>query len=174
MKYIEFLEPPKEDLSLFNNFIFFEPSAHRISEDEILYRGEEVVDLFNKALALSRKSSDIKDKILNNRLNRIKMMIELVKDPEFIIMTKFINKVWRRYIFFSNLGELFLDIETYASFYNLKNINNKGLYIPKANTEEPSEEELSEVEEEENEENEKEENKRKEEKTPPEEKKSST
>ena len=156
MKYIEFLEPPKEDMSLFNNFIFFEPSSHRLSNDEILYQGESVIEIFDTAAKLSGQSHDIKDKILSNRLNRIKMMLELVKNPEFIIMTKFINKVWRRYIFFSNLGELFLDIETYGKFYDVKNIHKKSLYIPKAALEEPPEEELAAVEKEEEENAEKE------------------
>ena len=128
MKYIEFLEQPTISDSDYNNFIFFEPSSHRINENEILYQGDEVQEIFYQALDKLGKTTDLKDKILLNRLNRINMMLDLVKNTDFVIITKFIHKVWRRYIFFSNLGELFLDLETYAKVYDIKNTTNKKLF----------------------------------------------
>ena len=39
------------------------------------------------------------------------MMLTLVKSFDNLILTKFVNKVWRRYGFFSHLGETFLTLD---------------------------------------------------------------
>ena len=47
-------------------------------------------------------------------------MIDLLKSNNGLILTKFLNKIWRRYSFFSNLGELFItqkDLKRFAPNY---------------------------------------------------------
>ena len=43
-------------------------------------------------------------------------MMNLVKNFDNVILTKFLNRVWRRYGFYSNLGELFLDVKDFKRF----------------------------------------------------------
>ena len=66
------------------------------------------MDIFEKVTNSPHFNSSLQDQILVNRLQRIEMMIDLLKNNDGLIMTKFLNKIWRRYSFFSNLGELFI------------------------------------------------------------------
>ena len=74
-------------------------------------QGEEAKQLFDRVFAIISTHTDIKSKIIYNRLNRVKMMLSLVKSFDNLILTKFVNKVWRRYGFFSHLGEMFLTLD---------------------------------------------------------------
>ena len=103
MKSIEFLKKSQPEFGYYLNFIIFEPASQRIHENDILCRGNEISKILNTLIETTPTNNDLKNKALLNRLNRIKMMLELVKNPEQIIVTKFLNKVWRRYSFFSNL-----------------------------------------------------------------------
>ena len=51
------------------------------------------------------------------------MMINLLKNKNGLILTKFLNKIWRRHAFFSNLGELFItkgDLKRLAPDYKFQ------------------------------------------------------
>ena len=70
--------------------------------------GDQVSDLFQQVMSSGKFENNIQDQILMNRLQRIEMMLDLLKTNNGLILTKFLNKIWRRYSFFSNLGELFI------------------------------------------------------------------
>ncbi|MDA1353340.1 MAG: hypothetical protein O3A01_02565 [bacterium] len=127
MKALEFLEPAKNQYSVFLNFVVFEPSSQRIPPQDILAKGDAVREYLDIALAESGQHTDLKHQILVNRLTRIATMMNLVKNFENVVLTKFLNKVWRRYSFYSNLGELFLDVEDFSRFnpeFDAKNEDN--------------------------------------------------
>ena len=97
-------EKPDEYIS----FIVFEPASIRIPDNDLLLVGDHVEELFNTVINSDKFNNSIQDEIILNRLNRIQMMITLLKNKNGLILTKFLNKIWRRHAFFSNLGELFI------------------------------------------------------------------
>ena len=105
---IDLFDEEKEDPDDFVSFIVFEPASLRIPDNDLLLVGDQVTDLFQQTMSSSHFEKNIQDQILMNRLQRIEMMIDLLKSNNGVILTKFLNKIWRRYGFFSNLGELFL------------------------------------------------------------------
>lgn len=131
MKSIEFLEPVQDDYSEHLNFIVFEPSSSRIPPSDILASGNEVREIFDTIYNQIEYSSDLKTQILFNRLDRLNMMLDLVKTYDNVIISKFLNKVWRRYGFFSNLGELFMEVETFTDLLPQYNKNDSGIYVVK-------------------------------------------
>lgn len=107
---IDFFEETEEDQSKFLSFLVFEPSSIRVPESDILLIGTQVIDYFNDLYENNTFSDNLNDQTLFNRLERLHMMIELLKNPNGLVMTKFLNKIWRRYAFFSNLGEQFITL----------------------------------------------------------------
>tara|TARA_A100001015_G_C14596586_1_gene558792 strand:- start:110 stop:598 length:489 start_codon:yes stop_codon:yes gene_type:complete len=117
---IDIFDEEKENPDDFISFIVFEPASLRIPDNDLLLIGDQVTDLFSKVIDSDNFESHIQDQILLNRLKRIEMMIELLKSNNGLILTKFLNKIWRRYSFFSNLGELFItqkDLKRFAPNY---------------------------------------------------------
>lgn len=111
MKSIEFLEQPKHTNEEFVSLIIFDPSSQRVDPEDVFLQGPEVKALFDRVFNIISTGRDIKEKIIYNRLSRVKMMLDLVKTFDNVILTKFVNKVWRRYGFFSHLGETFLSLD---------------------------------------------------------------
>ena len=107
--FIDLFEEEQENPDEFVSFIVFEPASLRIPDNDLLLIGDEVADLFNQVMSSDNFSNALQDQILLNRLQRIEMMIDLLKSNSGLILTKFLNKIWRRYAFFSNLGELFIN-----------------------------------------------------------------
>jgi hypothetical protein len=105
---IDLFEETEEDESEFVSFFVFEPTSLRVPDNDILLIGDSVVNLFNQVNQNSKNHDSLSIQILNNRLKRIEMMLDLLKNADGLIMTKFLNKIWRRYAFFSNLGEFFI------------------------------------------------------------------
>ncbi|MEK9726615.1 MAG: hypothetical protein VW397_00765 [Candidatus Margulisiibacteriota bacterium] len=105
---IDLFDDQKEDPNDFVSFIIFEPASLRIPDNDLLLVGDEVVNVFHQVINSSEFTNNIQDQILLNRLKRIEMMIDLLKSNDGLILTKFLNNIWRRYSFFSNLGELFV------------------------------------------------------------------
>lgn len=106
---IDLFEEEKENPDEFVSFIVFEPASLRIPDNDLLLIGDQVIDLFHQVISSENFNSSLPDQILLNRLQRIEMMIDLLKSNNGVILTKFLNKIWRRYSFFSNLGELFIN-----------------------------------------------------------------
>ena len=106
--FIDLFEEEKENPDEFVSFIVFEPASLRIPDNDLLFLGDNVTNLFQDVITSDKFTNNIQDQILVNRLQRINMMLDLLKSNNGLIMTKFLNKIWRRYSFFSNLGELFV------------------------------------------------------------------
>ena len=105
---IDLFEEQKENPDEFVSFIVFEPASLRIPDNDLLLIGDQVTDLFSQVISSDNFNTSLQDQILLNRLQRIEMMVDLLKSNNGLILTKFLNKIWRRYGFFSNLGELFI------------------------------------------------------------------
>lgn len=105
---IDFFDEEEPDVDEYVAFIVFDPSSLRIPENDILLIGDTVPQLFDQVMESPHFTSLLKDKTLHNRLQRIAMMIDLLKSNNGLILTKFLSSIWRRYLFFSQLGELFV------------------------------------------------------------------
>ena len=105
---IDLFDNEQENPDDFVSFIVFEPASLRIPDNDLLLVGDKVTELFSDVINSNNYNDSIQDKILMNRLKRIEMMIDLLKSNDGLILTKFLNNIWRRYSFFSNLGELFI------------------------------------------------------------------
>ena len=106
--FIDLFDEQQENPDEFISFLVFEPASLRIPDNDLILIGDSAVDIFEKVTNSPHFNSSLQDQILVNRLQRIEMMIDLLKNNDGLIMTKFLNKIWRRYSFFSNLGELFI------------------------------------------------------------------
>jgi hypothetical protein len=105
---INLFDSHTDDPDDFVAFIVFEPASLRIPDTDVLLISTPVVELFSKAQNSTFLTDSLQDQSLINRLTRIGMMIDLLKSDSGLILTKFLSPIWRRYSFFSNLGELFL------------------------------------------------------------------
>ena len=105
---IDLFETEQENPDEYISFIVFEPASIRIPDNDLLLVGDRVEELFTQVINSEKFNNSIQDEIILNRLNRINMMITLLKNKDGLILTKFLNKIWRRHAFFSNLGELFI------------------------------------------------------------------
>ena len=65
------VESPKK----YQNFIVFEPASSRISPSDILMRGEDVLNLYEKVDIFTEHQDDIKVQIILNRLKIGNMLI---------------------------------------------------------------------------------------------------
>lgn len=117
MNLIELLEPTVEEFGKCENFVVFEPVSIRVPESDILYRGEQVLEIFNTVVNTPIYEEGLKKKIFANKISRIHTMLQLSGNIENIVITKFIKKIWKRYPFYSNLGELFLDGDEFTKVF---------------------------------------------------------
>ncbi|MFC1770290.1 hypothetical protein ACFLZV_00235 [Candidatus Margulisiibacteriota bacterium] len=106
-----------ENEKRFYNFIVFEPASSRISEQDILFKGAQVKHTFEIIQKKLLVSTDLKTQIIQNRLAKINQMLELLSNHENILISKFFDRVWRRYSHISNLGEYLLDFTTYMTCF---------------------------------------------------------
>ena len=135
---LEFLEPAKPSYQAYVSLICFEPAALRVPENDILFVGPKVREVFDTIhLNLQQDSESLKTQILLNRFNKISMMLGLVKSYDEVVITKFLDKVWKRYAFFSNLGEVFIEIEHFTKFFPQYDKNDQGIYVQRELIEEP-------------------------------------
>ena len=117
MDLIELLEPGVEEFSKCENFVVFEPVSIRVPESDILYQGAEILEVFDKVVNTEIYEEGLKKKIFANKISRIHTMLQLSANIENIVVTKFIKKIWKRYPFYSNLGELFLDGDEFHAVF---------------------------------------------------------
>ena len=150
---IDLFDEEKENPDDFVSFIVFEPASLRIPDNDLLLVGDQVAELFEQVISSNNFETNIQDQILLNRLQRIEMMLDLLKSNNGLILTKFLNKIWRRYSFFSNLGELFItqkDLKRLAPSYKF----NESIILDRiVETEESIEEDSEEDSKEDSEEN---------------------
>lgn len=110
------VELSQENAHRFQSFIVFEPASSRVGDSDILVRGEEVRDHFER-IYYELDDFDIKNKILKNRLTKIGQMLDLLVVYDNVIITKFFDRIWRRYAYISNIGELFLDYPNFTKHF---------------------------------------------------------
>ncbi len=105
-----------EELNLerLQNFIIFEPASQRVKDTDVLLRGEKIYEIFLQVENILEEEDNLEIQIIKNRLIKIRKMLDLVVDFDNIVMTKFFDRIWRRYSYLSNLGETFLDINTFT------------------------------------------------------------
>ena len=123
-----------ENPALFHSFIIFEPASHRIMPAEILLTGTELQETFETIMDNIYLDQTLQQQILLNRLSRIEMMLDLVRNYDHVVITKFIHKVWRRYPFFSNLGEIFLELDKFTEYLPKYKITDSSLKVSKVST----------------------------------------
>jgi acetyl/propionyl-CoA carboxylase alpha subunit len=101
----------------YQSFVVFEPASVRISDTDILYQGDDVRRVYDDLIQkLISKEHTIKEKILHNSLSKIGNMLDLLNSYDNVIITRFFDRIWRRYSYISHLGEAFLNYETYVDY----------------------------------------------------------
>ena len=99
-------------------FVVFDPASVRVSDNDILVIGDKVTELFDKVYEqVFSNHDDIKMKILMNNFQKIGNMLDLLQSTDNVLISKFFDRVWRRYSYISHLGESFLDLQTFLTFF---------------------------------------------------------
>ncbi|MBE33142.1 hypothetical protein CL647_03350 [bacterium] len=105
-------------LDRFQSFIVFEPASIRISDNDILYIGNNVQTVFDETFEkVSLLQNDIKMKILLNKFQKLGNMLSLLESHDNVIITKFFDRIWRRYSYVSHLGESFFSLDVFLDFF---------------------------------------------------------
>ncbi|MCP4051168.1 MAG: hypothetical protein GY730_10745 [bacterium] len=94
----------------FKSFMVLDLSSSRIRENDILFKGQEALDLIIKTKNICKNKDDLKSLSLINRITKLEKMMSLLNSTEDIIITKFFNVVWKRYSQISNSNEYFIDL----------------------------------------------------------------
>lgn len=123
------------------NFVIFEPASQRVKEIDILLKGPQLLDTFHEIQNNLEPETDISKIILCNRIQKIGKMLDLVTNFDNIIMTKFLDRIWRRYSYLSNLGETFLDLNTFLEIFPEHKSNIEPLLALRLDDDEEEEEE---------------------------------
>lgn len=106
-----------ENPGRYQSFVVFEPASVRISDADVLYQGDDVRRIYDMMInTLISKEHTIKEKILHNRLAKIGNMLDLLQSYDNVIITRFFDRIWRRYAYVSHLGEAFLDFGTFFDY----------------------------------------------------------
>ena len=66
---------------------------------------------------ISLLQDDIKMKILLNKFQKIGNMLSLLESHDNVIITKFFDRIWRRYSYVSHLGESFFSLDVFLDFF---------------------------------------------------------
>ena len=107
-----------ENKSRYQSFIVFEPASLRVSPSDILFSGEEVKEIYEEFMSkLLKKELTIKEKILYNRLSKLGTMLDLLQNDSNLVITKFFDRIWKRYAYISHLGEIFVDMTVYLDYF---------------------------------------------------------
>lgn len=101
----------------FQCFVLFEPASSRISEVDVLIRGEEVRTAYESIMDNLTEDDSLKTQIIKNKLGKIGQMLSLLQSCDNVIISKFFDRVWRRYSYISNIGEPLLDLKTFKHFF---------------------------------------------------------
>ncbi|NBV41601.1 hypothetical protein EBR96_02365 [bacterium] len=101
----------------FQTFIIFEPASSRIHDFDILISGPKVKEMYDMLIQGLTKEYSLKTQIIMNRVTKIGQMLELLKSHDHVIISKFFDRIWRRYSYISNIGEPFLDLPNFIKFF---------------------------------------------------------
>ncbi len=113
----DILDICKENTTRYQNFIVFDPNSVRVLDSDIYLIGDDVKKQFDLLYSRLNASQSIGHQILENRLGKIGQMLELVSNYDQVIITKYFDRVWKRYAYISNLGESFLNFPTFAEYF---------------------------------------------------------
>jgi hypothetical protein len=111
------VELTSDNMHRFQCFIVFDPSSSRISDSDILVRGEDIIKMYEKIMLEIESSNTIKNLTLKNRLSKVGQMLDLLVSHDNLILTRFFDRIWRRYSYVSNISELFLDYPSFIKFF---------------------------------------------------------
>jgi hypothetical protein len=101
----------------FQSFIIFEPASIRVSDSDLFILGKDVQSFYDQFMEkLLSKKLTIKEQILQNKVSKIGSMLELLQNYDQVLISKFFDRIWRRYSYISHLGESFLDLETFLAY----------------------------------------------------------
>ena len=101
----------------FQTFIIFEPASSRIHDFDILVSGPKVRELYDQLIDGLNADYSLKTRIILNRVSKIGQMLDLLKSYDHVLISKFFDRVWRRYSYISNIGEPFLDLPNFLKFF---------------------------------------------------------
>ena len=107
-----------ENIERYRSFIVFEPASVRISDQDILFIGKDVRPAFDKTFDyVIQNEDDMKMKILYHQMQKLSNMLDLIEDFDNIIITKFFDRIWRRYSYVTHLGESFIELNTFLNLF---------------------------------------------------------
>jgi len=102
----------------FHSFIVFEPASLRVHDGDILLIGDSVREFFDSLMAkLLKQEKTLKMQILHNKLVKVGHMLELLSSYDQVIITRYFDRIWRRYSYISHLGESFLNLDVLYDFF---------------------------------------------------------
>ena len=102
----------------YQSFIIFEPASLRVKSIDYYLTGEEVHEHVNLLLEkIDIQNDDLSSKILYNQLVKLENMLDLLNDYKGVVMTKFFDRIWRRYSYISHLGEPLINLNAYTNFF---------------------------------------------------------
>ena len=102
----------------YNCFIVFEPASLRIHDQDILFLGEDVYDFFKLIFdPIQASQSTLKEETLFNRLSKFSQMLDMVQNRKQVVITRFFDRIWRRYAYVSHLGEIMISLEELMHYF---------------------------------------------------------
>jgi hypothetical protein len=111
------VELNSDNMHRFQCFIVFDPASSRINETDVLVRGQDILEMYEKVASEIETNQSIQAMTLRNRLSKIGQMLDLLVTCDNLIITKFFDRIWRRYSYVSNISELFLDYPTFIKYF---------------------------------------------------------
>jgi len=111
------VELNSDNMHRFQCFIVFDPASSRINETDVLVRGQDILEMYEKVASEIETNQSIQAMTLSNRLSKIGQMLDLLVTCDNLIITKFFDRIWRRYSYVSNISELFLDYPTFIKYF---------------------------------------------------------
>lgn len=101
----------------FQAFIVFEPASLRIPDVDVLLVGPKVRELYDQLMDKLFYDNTLKAQIIQNRIGKIGQMMDLLKSMDQVVLSKFFDRIWRRYSYISNIGEPFLDLSVFVQYF---------------------------------------------------------
>ncbi len=102
----------------YHSFIVFEPASLRVHDGDILLIGDSVREFYDSLMIkLLKQDKTLKTQILHNKLVKLGHMLELLTNYDQVIITRYFDRIWRRYSYISHLGENFLNLDSLYDFF---------------------------------------------------------
>ncbi len=101
----------------FQCFILFEPASSRVNEFDILIKGPQVKEIFEEVMDKLSDDDNLKTLIIKNKLAKVGQMLSLLQNFDNVIISKFFDRIWRRYSYISNIGEPLLELKIFREYF---------------------------------------------------------